>query len=241
MWLWDIEGALCNVTTLYHCRWFYWRDCRCRDSRGYSPIWLIPPPYDEHENPADYKPVYSKPPESPLSAEFGKAKLNPWASYQIRKIADCACRERFPRHWFQRKTLISDTGMHPGMCVTHVPQCVSGSLISSGGENVPGIPGACRSHNFLYLARGLYNFPLMASNTSNLPPTFILTLNWDAFGNEDVLFAQCLKTSRNEVTHIHKNRTWHGSINFLSPAWISPLVEEILQKISLFLKQWAIA
>ena len=112
--------------------------------------------------PADYKPVQARAPESPISAEFEKAILNP------------------------------------------------------------------------------YNFPLMASNTSNLPPTFLLTLNWDAYGNEGVLFAQRLNSSSNKLTHIHENRAWHGSINFLSPACISPAVEEILQKISLFLKQWAV-
>ena len=44
---------------------------------------------------------------------------------------------------FQRKPLVSDPGMHHGTCVTHVPWCMSGSLTRSGGENVPGIPGAC--------------------------------------------------------------------------------------------------
>ena len=64
------------------------------------------------------------------------------------------CRERFPRHRLQRKPLVSDPGMHHGTCVTHVPWCMSGSLIRGGGENVPGIPGACATHNFTYLVRG---------------------------------------------------------------------------------------
>ena len=70
-----------------------------------------------------------------------------WASYQIRKIAGCACagnaRNVFPRRRFQRKPLVSDPGMHHGTCVTHVPWCMSGSLTCGDGENVPGIPGAC--------------------------------------------------------------------------------------------------
>ena len=70
-----------------------------------------------------------------------------WASYQIRKIAGCACAGNagnvFPRRRFQRKPLVSDPGMHHGTCVTHVPWCMSGSLACSDGENVPGIPGAC--------------------------------------------------------------------------------------------------
>ena len=56
-----------------------------------------------------------------------------WASYQIRKIASCACagnaRNIFPRGPLQRKPLVIDPGMHHGTCVT--------------GESVPGIPGAC--------------------------------------------------------------------------------------------------
>ena len=60
----------------------------------------------------------------------------------------------FPRHRLQRKTLVSDPGMHHGTCVTHVPWCISGSLTRGGGENLPGIPGACATRNFTYLARG---------------------------------------------------------------------------------------
>ena len=72
---------------------------------------------------------------------------NQWASYQIRKIAGCACAGNagnvFPRRRFQRKLLVSDPGMHHGTCVTHVPWCMSGSLTCGDGENVPGIPSAC--------------------------------------------------------------------------------------------------
>ena len=81
----------------------------------------------------------------------------PWTSCQIRKIAGCACAGNAgnvsPRHRLQRKPLVSDPGMHHGTCVTHVPWCMSGSLTRSGGENVPGIPGACVTCNFTYLAR----------------------------------------------------------------------------------------
>ena len=50
------------------------------------------------------------------------------------------CRERFPHHRFQRKSLVSDPGMHHGTCGTHVPWCMSGLLTCGDGENVPGIP-----------------------------------------------------------------------------------------------------
>ena len=46
----------------------------------------------------------------------------------------------FPRHWLQRKPLVSDSSMHYGTCVTHVPWCMSGALTCGGRENVPGIP-----------------------------------------------------------------------------------------------------
>ena len=64
------------------------------------------------------------------------------------------CRERFPRHRLHWKPLISDPGMHHGKCVTHVPWCMSRSLTRGGGENIPGIPGACVTCNFAYLVRG---------------------------------------------------------------------------------------
>ena len=71
----------------------------------------------------------------------------PWASYQIRKFAGCACVANAgnvsPRRQFQRKQLVSDPGMPHGTCVTHVPWCMSESLTRGGGENGPGIPGAC--------------------------------------------------------------------------------------------------
>ena len=76
------------------------------------------------------------------------ALLNfPWASFQIRKVAGCACAGNAgnvsPRDRLQRKPLVSDPDMHNGTCVTHVPWCMSGSLTRGRGENVPGIPGAC--------------------------------------------------------------------------------------------------
>ena len=64
------------------------------------------------------------------------------------------CRERFPRHRLERKPLGNDPGMHHGTCVTHVPWRMSESLTRGDGENVPGIPGACATHNFIYLVRG---------------------------------------------------------------------------------------
>ena len=52
------------------------------------------------------------------------------------------------------------------MCVTHVTWCMSGSLSRDDGENVPGIPGACATRNFTYLAGGPW--PFIISGTSFL-------------------------------------------------------------------------
>ena len=91
-----------------------------------------------------------------------------WASYQIRKIAGCVCAGNagnlFPRHWLQKKALVSDPGMHNGTCVTHVPWCMSGSLTRGGGENLPGIPGACTTRNCAYLTRGPWSKSVEASS-----------------------------------------------------------------------------
>ena len=61
---------------------------------------------------------------------------------------------RFPRHRLQRKSLVSDPGMHHGTCVTRMPWCMSGSVSRGGGEDVPCIPGTCTTHNFTHLVRG---------------------------------------------------------------------------------------
>ena len=67
------------------------------------------------------------------------------------------CRERFPRHRLPRKPIVSDPDMHHGMCVTHVPWFISGSLTRGGGGNLPGIPGACATRNFMYHSLPLAN------------------------------------------------------------------------------------
>ena len=81
-----------------------------------------------------------------------KGLLSDTHNYGLRMRREC--RECFPRPRLQRKPLVNDLAMHHGTCVTHVPWCMSGSLTRGGGGNVPGIPGACATHNFTYLARG---------------------------------------------------------------------------------------
>ena len=51
---------------------------------------------------------------------------------------------------------VSDPDMHHGTCRTHVSWCLPGLAVFfevGGGGNVPGIPGACATHNFTYLVR----------------------------------------------------------------------------------------
>ena len=81
-----------------------------------------------------------------------------WASCQIRKIVGCACTGNagniFSTTDFKGNRQLAIPALHHGTCVTHVPWCMSGSLTSGGGENVPSIPGACATRNFTYLLRG---------------------------------------------------------------------------------------
>ena len=72
----------------------------------------------------------------------------------------CACARNvgnvFPAtDWKNR--LVSYLAMHHDTCVTHVQWCMSGSLTEI--ENVPGIPDACATRNFTYLARGRWCTP----------------------------------------------------------------------------------
>ena len=58
---------------------------------------------------------------------------------------------------------VSDPDMHRGTCVTHVRDAcrdwkLALSLEVCGGENVPGIPGACATRNFTHLARGPFKW-----------------------------------------------------------------------------------
>ena len=54
------------------------------------------------------------------------------------------CRGRFPRHRLPRIPIVSDPDMHHGMCVTHVPWFISGSLTRGGGETFPAFPAHAR-------------------------------------------------------------------------------------------------
>ena len=54
----------------------------------------------------------------------------------------------------------------PRIAATHVPWCMPGSLTRGGGENVPGLPGACATHILTYLVRGPWS-TVLVRNYSN--------------------------------------------------------------------------
>ena len=80
----------------------------------------------------------------------------PWASYQISKLVGCACARNavnvFLHHQLQRKSLVSDPGMHHGTCVTLVPWCMSVSLTSGSRENktLPAFPAHAHQQFYIF-------------------------------------------------------------------------------------------
>ena len=52
--------------------------------------------------------------------------------------------------------------MYHGTCVTHMPWCMSGSLIRGAGENVSGILGACATRNLTSGKRPMQYVPRTA-------------------------------------------------------------------------------
>ena len=95
-------------------------------------------------------------------------------------------RQRFPRYPLQRNPLVSDPGMHHGTCATHVPWCMSGSLNSGDGENVPGNPGVCTARNFAYLVRGPWPLPYSTEGvitTQGITATKIIVPSCQAYSH----------------------------------------------------------
>ena len=64
------------------------------------------------------------------------------------------CRERFPRH---RELATCITARASRTCRdAWRDRSLAVSFVFGSGKNVPGIPGACATHNFAYLVRGPY-------------------------------------------------------------------------------------
>ena len=88
-------------------------------------------------------------------------------------------RERYPRHWLQRKLLVSDPDMHHGTCVTHVPRCMSGSLNrGSGGKR------SRRMRNPQFYVSGKRPVQQICLLVFYLGQTFRESLSKDAFAKD---------------------------------------------------------
>ena len=96
------------------------------------------------------------------------------------------CRERFPSHRLQRKPLVSDPGMHRGTCVTHVPWCMTESLIHDGGENVPGIPGACATRTWQEAHGNIWRWQYTTHHMFD--KVTLQTMTWRRIDNRHYLF-----------------------------------------------------
>ena len=109
--------------------------------------------------------LHSRPPRRVVFLERFRCILNEASVYYpcihgpLTRYVKMECWGRFSRHRLQMKPLVSDPGMHHGTCVTHVSWCISWSLNPRWRGNIPGIPGACATRNFTYLARGPCSSP----------------------------------------------------------------------------------
>ena len=96
-----------------------------------------------------------------------------WASYQTRKIA-FAHAPGMPGTFSPpptSKETASQRSRHASRHVRHtcaLMRCMSKSLSRGVGENVPGIPGACSTRNFTYLARGSSSRAILTSWQANI-------------------------------------------------------------------------
>ena len=148
--------------------------------------------------------------------------------HKLRKIAGCA-RAGNVGNIFPAPRL-SDPGIHHGRCVTHVPWCMSGLQTSrvsyevGGGENVPGIPGACATHNFTYLVRGpLYDVSVFIMETLRYGVAERRALNLYTFKVKHNTFlfikfhlysdAQFSHSLSNFAFHVHKVKATLGRLH----------------------------
>ena len=91
--------------------------------------------------------------------------ISSWASCQIRKIAGCACAGNAGNVFPVNRRLAIPTCITTRAWRTCRDVCRDRLLAVyfevGGGENVPGITGACATRNFMYLVRGpLHIIPL---------------------------------------------------------------------------------
>ena len=110
-----------------------------------------------------------------------------WASCQIHKIEGCACAGNAGNVFPVTRGLAIPTCITARAWRTCRDACRDRQLAISfevgGGENVPGIPGACATRNFTYLVRG----PCNCLHHAQLHLQ-VSIMTWDAtqFSNHDI-------------------------------------------------------
>ena len=141
-----------------------------------------------------------------VATSFQTPSVVAWASYQIRKLR-VAHAPGMPGT-FSPLPRVNDPDMHHGTCVTHVPWCMPGSLTSGfsfevgGGKNVPGIPGACATRNFTYLARGPWHIYCCPA-TCPARPLWVISPQhtgisfWTDSNADKAIFKMCSSISSN--------------------------------------------
>ena len=140
-------------------------------------------------------------------------KLRPGHLIRYVKLQFAHAPGMISRHRLQRKPRVSDPGMHHGTCVTHVPWCISGSLARGGGENIPGIPGACATLNFIYLARG-HGWV----TTSQLCMEIFTTACTGSCQNDKFWRSQWLKCHQKDIFQRYSNRQ-PSTLPIIQSAW----------------------
>ena len=132
----------------------------------------------------------------------------PWASCQIPIIANCACAGNagnvFPHH----RGLAIPTCITARASRTCRDACRDRWLAVpfevGGGENVPGILGACATRNFTYLVKG----PCMEHFVGFL---FCFVVSVVAVG-----FTKCYTSNETFISHCLGVRTWNNGMRSLS-------------------------
>ena len=105
----------------------------------------------------------------------------------------------------QRSRHASRHVRHARAVMTHVPWCMSESLTRGGGENIPGIPGACASRNCRYLERGPWcancgqAHNLARADDRNKDSVTYSTS--DTLGPFTVVYRSCLASQSSNSTH----------------------------------------
>ena len=103
---------------------------------------------------------------------------------------------------------VRDPDIHHGTCVTHMPWCMQGSptsgfLWSRWWGNVPGIPGACTTRNFTYLAKSPFNWELLQSRATSFAKSF------QNFAQSTVVSLPCFVQNFEAIWHLSKTLEAH--------------------------------